>query len=43
MAAKWITAEDAYWNLERQAFNILIDRQPAGICDAGQRRRRQRP
>ena len=32
MAGKWITTEDAYWNLERQAFNILIDQQPAGIA-----------
>ena len=32
MAAKWLTKEDADWNLERRVFNILIDQQPAGIA-----------
>ena len=32
MAAKWLTLEDANWDLERGAFNILIDQQPAGIA-----------
>jgi FAD/FMN-containing dehydrogenase len=32
MAAKWLTLEDADWDLERGAFNILIDQQPAGIA-----------
>jgi FAD/FMN-containing dehydrogenase len=32
MAAKWLTMEDAGWNLQRQAFNVLIDQQPAGIA-----------
>ncbi len=32
MTAKWFTAEDANWNLERRVFNILIDQQPAGIA-----------
>ena len=32
MAAKWLTMEDAEWNLERRVFNILIDQQPAGIA-----------
>jgi hypothetical protein len=32
MAANWLTMEDAAWNLQRQAFNVLIDQQPAGIA-----------
>src|SRR5829696_4515807 len=32
MAAKWLTRQDANWDLERGAFNILIDQQPAGIA-----------
>jgi FAD/FMN-containing dehydrogenase len=32
MAAKWLTLEDANWDLERGAFNILIDQQPAGVA-----------
>jgi hypothetical protein len=32
MAATWMTAEDVSWNLERGAFNILIDQQPFGIA-----------
>jgi FAD/FMN-containing dehydrogenase len=35
MAAKWLTMEDAGWNLERRVFNILIDQQPAGIAMPG--------
>ena len=35
MPAKWLTMEDADWNLERRAFNILIDQQPAGIAMPG--------
>jgi FAD/FMN-containing dehydrogenase len=27
-----LTAQDANWNLERGAFNILVDQQPAGIA-----------
>jgi hypothetical protein len=32
MAATLLTSEDVNWNLERQAFNILVDQQPAGIA-----------
>jgi FAD/FMN-containing dehydrogenase len=32
MAGKWLTLEDANWDLERGVFNILIDQQPAGIA-----------
>ena len=32
MAATLLTAQDANWNLERLAFNILVDQQPAGIA-----------
>src|SRR4029450_7451859 len=32
MAAALLTRQDANWDLERGAFNILIDQQPAGIA-----------
>ena len=32
MAATLLTSEDVNWNLERLAFNILVDQQPAGIA-----------
>jgi FAD binding domain/Berberine and berberine like len=32
MAAQWLTAQDANWNLERGAFNTLVDQQPVGIA-----------
>src|ERR1044072_4048537 len=32
MAATLLTAQDTNWNLERVAFNILVDQQPAGIA-----------
>ena len=32
MAATLLTAQDANWNLERLAFNILVDQQPAGMA-----------
>jgi FAD/FMN-containing dehydrogenase len=32
MAAPWLTTEDGNWNLERAAFNILLDQQPVGIA-----------
>src|SRR6186713_1244431 len=32
MAATLLTAHDANWNMERLAFNILVDQQPAGIA-----------
>jgi FAD binding domain-containing protein/berberine-like enzyme len=32
MSAVLLTAQDSDWNAERQAFNILIDQQPAGIA-----------
>ncbi|HJQ88471.1 MAG TPA: FAD-binding oxidoreductase [Propionibacteriaceae bacterium] len=32
MAVKLLTAQDANWNLERGAFNILIDQRPVGIA-----------
>ncbi len=32
MAALLLTAQDANWDLERGAFNILVDQQPAGIA-----------
>ena len=32
MAATLLTAQDTNWNLERLAFNILVDQQPAGIA-----------
>jgi FAD/FMN-containing dehydrogenase len=31
MGAQWLTAQDTNWNLERGAFNILVDQEPAGI------------
>ena len=27
MAARWLTAEDVEWNVERRVFNVLIDLQ----------------
>jgi len=32
MAAKLLTTQDANWNLERAAFNILVIQEPAGIA-----------
>jgi FAD/FMN-containing dehydrogenase len=32
MAAKLLTTDDVNWNLERAAFNILVNQQPAGIA-----------
>ena len=32
MTATLLTAQDANWNVERGAFNILVDQQPAGIA-----------
>jgi FAD/FMN-containing dehydrogenase len=32
MSAQWLTAQDANWNLERGAFNTLVDQQPASIA-----------
>ena len=32
MGAQWLTAQDTNWNLERGAFNILVDQRPAGIA-----------
>ena len=32
MAATLLTTQDVNWNLERLAFNILVDQQPAGIA-----------
>ena len=32
MAATLLTTQDANWNLERLAFNILVDQRPAGIA-----------
>jgi len=32
MPVELLTAQDADWNLERGAFNVLIDQQPAGIA-----------
>lgn len=32
MATAFLTAQDANWDLERVAFNILVDQQPAGIA-----------
>jgi FAD/FMN-containing dehydrogenase len=32
MPAPWLTTEDVDWDLERTAFNILVDQQPAGIA-----------
>jgi FAD/FMN-containing dehydrogenase len=32
MTATFLTAQDVNWNLERGAFNLLVDQQPAGIA-----------
>jgi FAD/FMN-containing dehydrogenase len=32
MGAQWLNAQDANWNLERGAFNTLVDQRPAGIA-----------
>jgi FAD/FMN-containing dehydrogenase len=32
MAAKLLTTQDVNWDLERAAFNILVDQRPAGIA-----------
>jgi FAD/FMN-containing dehydrogenase len=32
MAVKWMTVEDATWDIERGAFNLLVNQQPAGIA-----------
>ena len=32
MAARLLTMLDVNWDLERAAFNILADQQPAGIA-----------
>jgi hypothetical protein len=32
MTATFLTAQDLDWNLERGAFNLLVDQQPAGIA-----------
>jgi hypothetical protein len=32
MTVKWLTVQEANWNLERRAFNLLVDQQPAGIA-----------
>ena len=32
MAARLLTTQDVNWDLERGAFNILVDQQPAGIA-----------
>jgi FAD/FMN-containing dehydrogenase len=32
MAAVLLTTQDANWDLERGAFNVLVDQQPAGIA-----------
>ena len=32
MTATFLTAQDANWNLERGAYNLLVDQQPAGIA-----------
>jgi FAD/FMN-containing dehydrogenase len=32
MGAQWLNAQDASWNLERGAFNTLVDQRPAGIA-----------
>jgi FAD binding domain/Berberine and berberine like len=32
MTATFLTAQDANWNLERGAFNLLVDQQPAAIA-----------
>jgi FAD/FMN-containing dehydrogenase len=32
MTATFLTARDVDWNLERAAFNLLIDQQPAALA-----------
>ena len=32
MAARLLTMQDVNWDLERAAFNILVDQRPAGIA-----------
>ena len=32
MTATLVTAQDANWNVERGAFNTLVDQQPPGIA-----------
>src|SRR5215204_7187657 len=32
MTVKWLTVQEANWNLERRAFNLLVDQHPAGIA-----------
>ena len=32
MAAPWLITEDVNWDLERAAFNILVDQRPAGVA-----------
>src|SRR5688572_23816367 len=32
MAARLLSTQDVNWDLERAAFNILVDQQPAGIA-----------
>jgi FAD/FMN-containing dehydrogenase len=32
MSTVLLTAQDSDWNIERLAFNILVDQQPAGIA-----------
>ena len=32
MTAPWLTTEDVNWDLERAAFNILVDQRPAGVA-----------
>jgi FAD/FMN-containing dehydrogenase len=32
MPVPWLTTEDVDWDLERAAFNILVDQRPAGIA-----------
>ena len=32
MTATFLTAQDANWNLERGAYNLLVDQQPVGIA-----------
>jgi FAD/FMN-containing dehydrogenase len=32
MAAEFLTTQDANWDLDRRAFNLLVDQQPAGIA-----------
>jgi FAD/FMN-containing dehydrogenase len=32
MAAEFLSTQDANWDLDRRAFNLLVDQQPAGIA-----------